>query len=331
MTIQKGLPSIRRVHAKTTESFITEARTIHGRKYDYAQANYTAAYRKITITCSKHGNFEQRPNSHLRGSGCPECSKLLGIQNNPQRLTTKDFIKAAKKIHGNRYDYSNTEYTSARQLVKIRCTEHGLFEQRAKRHLQGHCCRKCGTRDAGLKRLDTTERFIQKAKLQHGDLYDYSKTKYERSNLPVSIICLKHGEFSQKANNHIQGAGCPRCRTLQLYSKVSIKWINEESKKRRLRNVQHAENGGEVRIPGTRYWVDGYHHRTKTIFEFYGDAFHGNPAVYEPTDCPHPFNDSTARVLHSATLKRHGELLALGYNVVFIWEQAYKEQANEYR
>ena len=60
------------------------------------------------------------------------------------------------------------------------------------------------------KRLATGE-FIEKARLVHGDKYDYSKVKYETTKTKVCIICPKHGEFWQTPERHLQGRGCQRC------------------------------------------------------------------------------------------------------------------------
>jgi hypothetical protein len=35
--------------------------------------NYTNAHTNVTITCSEHGNFQQRATNHLMGQGCPKC------------------------------------------------------------------------------------------------------------------------------------------------------------------------------------------------------------------------------------------------------------------
>ena len=51
----------------------------------------------------------------------------------------------------------------------------------------------------------TTEEFIQKAKRVHGDRYDYSKAEYKGNKEEICIICPKHGEFWQKAKNHLSG------------------------------------------------------------------------------------------------------------------------------
>lgn len=61
------------------------------------------------------------------------------------------------------------------------------------------------------KRL-TTEEFISKAKIIHGDKYDYSYAKYIDSRSLISIRCIKHNHiFIPMANNHLKGTGCKMC------------------------------------------------------------------------------------------------------------------------
>jgi hypothetical protein len=57
-----------------------------------------------------------------------------------------------------------------------------------------------------MKKL-TTEEFIEKARLKHGDKYDYSKVDYQGSKVKVCIICPKHGEFWQRPNDILSGMG----------------------------------------------------------------------------------------------------------------------------
>lgn len=70
-----------------------------------------------------------------------------------------------------------------------------------------------------MRRKITTEEFIENARKVHGDKYDYSKVKYVDSHVNVCIVCPEHGEFWQAPNNHIRGAGCPRCG----YKKVGVR------------------------------------------------------------------------------------------------------------
>ena len=46
---------------------------------------------------------------------------------NEQSEKTKLFIEKARKIHGDKYDYSKVEYTKSREKIIVICKEHGLF------------------------------------------------------------------------------------------------------------------------------------------------------------------------------------------------------------
>lgn len=61
-----------------------------------------------------------------------------------------------------------------------------------------------------MRRL-TPDEFIEKAKLQHGNKYDYSKVTHVYSQEKLEIICPHHGVFHQRPTDHLRGQGCPRC------------------------------------------------------------------------------------------------------------------------
>lgn len=62
---------------KTTEQFISEAKAIHGNKYDYSKVEYIKNSIEVCIICPVHGEFWQTPNMHLRKRGCPICKSLV--------------------------------------------------------------------------------------------------------------------------------------------------------------------------------------------------------------------------------------------------------------
>jgi hypothetical protein len=63
-----------------------------------------------------------------------------------------------------------------------------------------------------MGRLLTQKEFIDRAKLIHGDKYDYSKVDYVNMITPVEIICPKHGSFWQTPNGHVNSKrNCPKC------------------------------------------------------------------------------------------------------------------------
>ena len=201
-----------------TESFIQKAKEIYGEKYDYSKVEYIDQKTKVCIICPIHGEFWMRPSHHINKGrtnqrGCPKCGEIKRRQNT--RKNTEWFIKEAKGLHRNRYDYSKTKYIHSMSGVCITCPIHGDFWMPPHRHLQGHGCPKCG----GREKL-TTERFIEKSKQVHGNRYDYSKVEYKGNFEKVCIICPKHGEFWQYANQHMQGRGCPHCRQSSLEKEI---------------------------------------------------------------------------------------------------------------
>lgn len=129
--------------SRSHDSFIHDARKAHGDRYDYSQANYINALTKVIILCPTHGAFRQGPINHIRGVGCGKCAfERIAAQ---RTLTTQEFIEKAKKIHGDRYDYSKVEYKSSHEKVEIGCSEHGSFHQSPANHASEyrHGCPGC--------------------------------------------------------------------------------------------------------------------------------------------------------------------------------------------
>ncbi len=193
----------------TTEEFIAKARAVHGDKYDYSKVIYINANTDIIIICPIHGEFEQRPNHHVCGSECRQCGNIE--TGNKLKSNLEEFIQKARKIHGDKFDYSKFIYVNARTNGIIICPIHGEFEQTPDNHLSGSDCSKCSNVYS-----PTTEEFIQKAKLIHGDKYDYSKFIYNGANVKSTIICPIHREFEQSPGKHIQGGECRKCVNIKI-------------------------------------------------------------------------------------------------------------------
>ena len=121
----------------------------HGNKYDYSKVEYINAITKVIIICPEHGEFLQTPHAHLKGQGCPQCAKISRIKQ--KTSNTNNFIEKAKKIHGDKYDYSKVKYKLQNEKVTIICPEHGEFLQTPHNHLSGYGCPEC--KKASLKNL----------------------------------------------------------------------------------------------------------------------------------------------------------------------------------
>ena len=97
-----------------TMQFIERARIVHGKKYDYLKVKYKNSQSKVVITCQEHGDFRQNPSSHFRGSGCPSCGSIKTAKK--QRKSTATFIREAKFVHGEKYNYSKTIYEKIQKI-----------------------------------------------------------------------------------------------------------------------------------------------------------------------------------------------------------------------
>jgi very-short-patch-repair endonuclease len=214
-----------------TEEFIQKAIEVHGDTYDYSKTEYVNALTKVIIICKEHGEFLQLPNSHKLGNGCRKCG-FISTQTK-RTMTNKEFIENSILVHGDKYDYSKTEYIHNLKEIIIICKEHGEFLQLPKTHKRGNGCIDCSLIARANKRTDTRETFIKKAILIHGNTYDYSKSEYKRSNKKIIIICKEHGEFLQSPNTHLGGAGCRNCANKNIGDKLrktTIQFIEEAIK-----------------------------------------------------------------------------------------------------
>lgn len=132
-----------------------------------------------------------------------------------KKLTLKEFISKANRIHNNKYKYKNFNYTNNYTKSFITCpvNNHGDFLMSPNNHLRNHGCSKCKEEKSSKILKSNSFDFIKKAIAIHGDTYDYSKVNYNGIYEKVTIICKKHGEFLQSPNNHLKCNGCPRCKS----------------------------------------------------------------------------------------------------------------------
>lgn len=163
------------------------------------------------------------------------------------KWNNESFIRKAKNIHGDLYDYSNVEYKSYHEKVIIVDPIYGEFLQSPANHFKGKGSPKRAKQKLSIKFSLTTEKFIEKARKIHGNLYDYSKVNYINNRTKVIIIDPEHGEFLQTPHNHLKGNKCYKqykCKKLtteefieksktihnNLYDYSKVNYINSQTK-----------------------------------------------------------------------------------------------------
>lgn len=230
----------------------------------------------------------------------------------PKRLSTEEFITKAKTVHGDRYDYSMVEYINAHTDVTIVCVKHGQIKVKPYNHLFGYNCNECGTELGSGKQRKTNEQFIKDSQSVHGTAYDYTKCEYIGDNKKVEIVCPLHGSFWIRATNHFHGKqGCRACNMPK--SKKCDEWLQSL-------NVPDGWKEKRLTINGKTVIVDAFDPNTNTVYEYWGDYWHGNPNKYSPTDI-NPHMNITYGELFDRTMKKR-ELICEKYVLVESWETA---------
>jgi hypothetical protein len=193
----------------STEEYIKRFQDIHGTVYDYSKVVFKNCKTKVIIGCKIHGEFEQNIHSHLIGRGCSQCGLRKcadGIS-----LSFETFQSRALEKYGTKFEYFKDKYINLSKKTLIRCPDHGMIYMTPKSHLIcANGCKSCGSAVQGKKKRYTHDEFIVLAKQKHGDLYDYTKTRYTNGKERITIICKIHGEFEQQASKHLLG-GCRKC------------------------------------------------------------------------------------------------------------------------
>lgn len=247
---------------KNITDIINELRNIYGEDLDYSKLDFKGTDKNFCLICPKHGEFWVRYDHIINGEGCPLCKKEEKIKNKE-----KEFIKRAKEIHGDKYDYSKVEYINAMTKVCIICPEHGEFWQTPNSHVNNkQGCEKCYHQSKKGKYKMTTEEFIQKSKEVHGDKYDYSKTVYNGLKNKTNIICPKHGEFWQIAYDHLNGFNCEKCK-YEKNTDTTEEFIQKARKihgdKYNYSKVEYVNNHTKVCIicpEHGEFWMEPSHH-----------------------------------------------------------------------
>lgn len=170
-----------------TERFIYESKKIWGDKYDYSKVVLKSMNEKVIIIYNGV-EYQQNATKHLMGR---RCEKSIVLK------TTDEFIKEAKAVWGDKYDYSLVEYKNSKKLVKI-IFKNKIYFQKPTQHLLGYRCE----RDS-IKNQDD---FLRKCIERHGNKYDYSLVEYKGSQNKVKII-FNGVIYEQKAGAHLWSKG----------------------------------------------------------------------------------------------------------------------------
>jgi hypothetical protein len=322
--------------------FINKAQVKHDDQYSYDKVEYVKAMEKVIITCTLHDDFLQTPSKHLIGNGCPKCSttkskatimRNYGVEHPAQATSVKHKMKQTcldrygvtspqasplirdKSKHTMMSRYGVTRpHESSKIRDKIKQTniekygvEFPLQSSTIRMMTQDTCFERYGVMNISQKHIADILIMINDAEWLHDQYIIQQKTSVgigKELGISGTTVLNKLHQHDVSIKNSIR------------FSYRCVQWLQTLHG-----NIQHALNGGEYKIPGTRYRVDGYCATTNTVYEFHGDVWHGNPNVFAPDELCNPFSELTASELYKNTITRENYIKSLGYNLVVMWEQ----------
>jgi hypothetical protein len=214
----------------TLDEFINKANEIHNKKFDYTKVVYIDSNTRVTIICPMHGEFKQKPSHHLTGSECQQCGKITNKSS--LILTREELLRRFEEAHGEKYDYSQTNYINYYKKIDIICPAHGVFKTTAVAHyLHKRGCPKC--KDSWfvgdcykLKRQDT---FVKRVNQIWGEVFDFGNLNFKTLHKPICITCKKHNHsFETKPCVLLQNkGGCVFCSEERHREKHHQKMFNK--------------------------------------------------------------------------------------------------------
>lgn len=204
------------------DSFVNLSNILHKNKYDYSLFDYKGKSIKGEIIYPIHGSFWQTPNLHNRKerpSGCPKCA----AEN--KSISFSEFVKRAKKIHGDNYVYKKEDYANMPTPMRMFCKKHDkIFNQMPSLHVHKTSPTKCPLCAAEIvinKNRNSFDEFVMKACELHKDKYIYDESKFVNSITKINMYCRKCDSWSEQTpHSHLEGRGCPRCKNSKLEETV---------------------------------------------------------------------------------------------------------------
>lgn len=250
-------------------------------------------------------------------TGCPECSKRTRTvgKRTASLKKFKEFVDTCpftiKVPPFEEWDGVHTE-------VEAECVCGHKWNPPAQRLMSGYGCAGCA--GTAKKTTDVLESILEK----HNETRKYRVSlvpgeQYTGSHNYVRARCSNGHEWDVAAYLLIAGNGCAKCGTKQFFSQRGVKWMDTLATRLGI-HIQHGGNGGEYFIPETSRRADGFCADTNTVYEFYGNYWHGNPAIHDLQEL-NPTANKTYEELFLRTYAREKEIIKAGYKIVSVWEE----------
>ena len=235
------------------DEFIRRCRERHGDTYDYSLVELKNVLHPVRIICPHHGVFEQLATNHMRGHGCARCAIEFPKPRPRRRMTTTNFIARARKLHGDRYDYSRVDVQGAMEPVEILCPLHGPFEQRPTNHLLGFGCPACG-QEVRRVPVDAAEGAVRE-QYPH---YRLEHATYAGQSAPATWRCIIHDRSFRRSGYELLAQYPTGCRDCTREARREKRRRDRDDLAARERLKQVSQGLDPRRVKAFRMHLDGH-------------------------------------------------------------------------
>lgn len=193
--------------AQPVETITSRAQEVHANKYEYDRGAYKNSKTAMKVLCPEHGEFWVTPEVHIKGQGCPKCSK---IKVRKARVRGSDML-VPKMIEkwGDRFDFSHVSFEQSRDKFTLICKEHGEFQTSYRNFMKStKGCPKC----ARPNRHISHDKMVAELYKKYKTGYTFDKNIITKGGLKwVRVTCEKHGEHLKTLNSIRSGYACTKC------------------------------------------------------------------------------------------------------------------------
>ena len=278
--------SEKKKRAYSYEMLVKDGNVVHGGRYAYPIQDIKYFYEKCKIVCPIHGEFEQKISAHIADKqGCPQCGLERFHASKKYDIKTIEQLFHDKNVPKITFDISSYESMNTPSLFHCQVCGKDFMRPMTVFLNENDKCPHCNKLKVNQEKCKTTREFIKQAKEIHGDIYDYSLTKYTKSRDYVEIICPEHGKFTIEANSHLQGHGCPlhHCNSSKMEKEVGeyvVSLVGEENVILNSKSILESRKELDIFVPSCN-----------VAFEFNGLYWHNelnksaNYHLEKTTDC----------------------------------------------
>lgn len=252
------------------------------------------------------------------GHGCSYCSGRYCDESKSVFNLNKELMKEWHQ--DNKFDPKKVSLGSDKKIKWI-CERGHTWEARIPDRLKkGSGCPACkgccATEEKNLLKLypEIVKEWDYKNNSKSPDCY------LPQSNYIANWICDIKGHIWAAAicDRVRRKTRCPFCSN--RVSKIALSWLD---------SIGIINKEFKISIKGRKYEVDGFDPKTNTVYEFYGDFWHGNPNIFNQSDF-NSINNKTYGELYHLTILRENMIIDEGFNLITMWESDYLKIKSHY-